>query len=675
MIPGIFLSTNTRNPSSGGSPEPPDPPLIPNFVTSRASAGIPFTNVANDWQGRMVFAHLADGTWFAVWKEGVDHSDYNGATSITNGCFFSADFSVRSDNNKDFDGNPIVGFPLDATLVTADTGFVDYNIIRCPNGDTVLWAQNRGVNGEVWNGVNFAIHQYRSTAAQGCKTWQYEFNVCVELGYTTNLQQARLQAFYENYVTGNTILIPMCEIPSVITNTRVRMVVSTDNMMTLAFKPDITSLGEGVGSTNETGINGVGNAIKVVIRTETSDFSVSYKRESSDLGETWGPLVDITDALGYCAVHQPHLVRLGDYYFLFGRQMASFTGGPFRKNGVWRTPISNFFDPAQTTRYALDPFYTGNGATDITTGDAGYTKGLLNPDGESFTCFGYYGQAQAATIYKYEMSFSETPSTEIFANNEFRVKNYLTGAGIRISPTREGFYASGLPGSLTPPVNGGQAIISRPYNFLATGNDFFTVGGTAPEFFVDSNGKGCAYFNGSSRMIIDANLQNTFFRAAFFIMVKIRPADGRPSATQVIFRASNVETTTTTDLVLLQYASTGIPLARYAANAVLATFQPANPIFDDGPDNPAHTLIMTVHPTDGVKLYDNNVELTSNGVDTGAMGSVDMLNFSSALPMYVGQRQASSTPTFDLGFVGWLYELIIGPGIPSSTDRANLQLL
>lgn len=284
----------------------PNAPL-PNQVTSRATF-LPFTVGGNDWQGRPTPMKMNDGNWMVVWKEGADHSDLS-SNSRFNIAFSNDEGATWTANNEYFGAVAVTGFPL--TPPTGSTAFVDCNLIKCPNGDLVIIAQNRGTNPSAWNGVNFSQHQYRST--DNGATWTYEFDFCEELGFVTVGDKAKIQGNYENMVLGSTIYIILCQIRTDLDDTRISLYKSTDNCATYTLVSHPVEYDEADPDCTESSIADLGNGIFFcVFRTQQLGQAV-WKR-SEDHGLTWGALTEFSTIIGKVGVNQPRVIRFANFF-------------------------------------------------------------------------------------------------------------------------------------------------------------------------------------------------------------------------------------------------------------------------------------------------------------------------------------------------------------------------
>jgi hypothetical protein len=634
-----------------------NPIPVPNQVTSK-TAFVPFTNVANDWQGRYYPIKLADGNWMAVWMEGTFHSDYNEANHTVNIHFSNDEGATWTDNNEYFGSVAVTGFPL--VPPTASTGFVDFCLFVCPNDDVILIAQNRGSNPGVWNNVNFSQHMYRSTDHGA--TWTYEADFCTLIGEGASAAtKAKIQGLFETMIIGTDIYVILCQIRTDLNDTRIRLYKSTDNAATWSFVSNPIEYDEVTPDCTESALAHLGNG-RIICVFRTEDLGQALWKTSEDYGLTWGAVTEFSEQLGYVGLHQPRIKAYSNFFLAMGRDNKKILNQPdaayFQRNSWWTTD-DLFATP--TNRYYLDPYYTGNGT--VSNGDAGYTRAVQKNDG-SFMFFGYYGLNSACLIYKYDVSHTNSPSTEHYSNTEFFPET-ITDTGIRLQMNRDNIRDT----SGSPTV--GLTLISDVHNTLETGTQMWAAGGTAPEFLV-ANDRGWVYFNGG-RVLSATSLQNTFFRASFSFCFWLWPDDGQPAAAGTIFRASNLTTTVIDDLVLAQHQTDGKLLIRYAANGTIVTLIPSAAVFTNGAQASPKHIACTFTSGGLIRLYVDKVLQTDDGVNTGNMSTVTMTNYSSTLAMYIGQRQTGAS-TFDLPYVGRIREFVLQPVVWDQTQINNLYL-
>lgn len=633
-------------------------PLL-NQVTSR-TAFVPFTDAANnDWQGRYYPVKLQGDTIVAIWMEGTFHSDYNSASHLTN-IHFSADGGATwTDNNEYFGGGAMADFPL--VPPDANTGFMDYNFFEAANGDLIIHAQNRGTNASAWNGVNFSIYQYRSTDRG--ENWSLDGDLAVMLGYTGAAGRASIQGELESVRIGNSTYITYCEIgpDNNLNDTKIRLARTDDNAANWVNVNDIVAYDESDPDCTESSLSYLG-AGRMFFVFRTQDLASGSYKICEDFGATCGALTTFEDELDYVGIHQPHIDDYSNFTIAMGRDNKKIIDDPgaaiFERNSFWIT--SDFFNTVSRRQY-LDPFYTGDG--NANNGDAGYTR-AVPIDNDNYLFFGYYGtNSGPSLIYKYEVSHTPTPSNEQYSNLTFFPET-LTSTGIRLQWNRDNCAVSPVA---VPAV--GIGVISRSHNYLTTGSNAFFNGGNAPELVIENN-EGWAYFDGSGHVLSGSSLQNTFFQNSFSYGFWADPSDGQPAAVQVFFRASNLTSTTNDDLVVCQLQTTGALLVRYAADGTLCTFITGSPVFTDG-DGVAHHIAVTMEEGVGLTVYVDGVSVASDGVNTGAIGSVNMNNYSSTLDMYWARRQTGAS-TFDLGYIGKMREFVLQPILWTSGNVASI---
>jgi hypothetical protein len=625
---------------------------VPNQVTSK-TAFVPFTDAGNDWQGRYYPIKMADGNWMAVWLEGTFHSDYNSATHTVNIHFSNDEGVTWTDNNEYFGAVAVTGFPL-VPPGGSGTGFVDFCLFVAPNDDVILIAQNRGSNPGVWNNVNFTQHQYRSTDHGA--TWAYEADFCTLIGEGASAAtKAKIQGLFETMIIGTDVYCILCQIRTDLDDTRIRIYKTTDNAATWSFVSNPIEYDEVTPDCTESALAHLVNW-KVIFVFRTQDLGQALWKLSFDYALTWGAVTEFSEQLGYVGLHQPRIKAYSNFFLAMGRDNKKILGDPsayyFQRNSWWTTD-DLFATP--TNRYYLDSFYVGNGT--LNDGDSGYTRAVQKNDG-SFMFFGYYGHNDDALIYKFDVSHTNSPSTEQYSNTAFFPET-ITATGVRLQMNRDN---SEVPSGVA---------VTRSHNSLSTGSIAFLNAGTSPEFQV-ANDKGWYFFN-SSRIVSSTSIANTFFRASFSFGFWLWPDDGQPAAAQSVFRCSNLTTTTTDDTVRFQLSTDGKVLVSYAANGTNTNLVPASAIFANGAvATPVH-IACTFTSGGIIRLYVDGTLQADDGVSTGSMAAITMTNFSTTNPMYWGMRQTGAS-TFDLPYIGRLREFVIQPVVWSAGDITNLML-
>lgn len=634
----------------------PNVPL-PNQVTSRATF-LPFTDGANTWQGRFTPIEMANGNWMGVWVEGTNHSDYNGATQKFNIAFSNDEGATWTANNTKIGGGAVTGFPL--VPPTASTGFVDCALIKCPNGDLVIIAQNRGSNPTVWNAVNFSQHQYRST--DNGETWVYEYDFCDHIGENTTALRAKIQGLYETMVVGSTVYLILCQIRTNLDDTRLRLYKSTDNCATWSFVSNPVEYDEADPDCTESSIADLGNGIFFCV-FRTQDLSTAVWKRSDDFGLTWGALTDFGPIAGYVGVHQPRVLRLANFFLLMGRDYKYVPGDPnsalHSRSAFWTT-TDLFATPCR--RQYLDPFYAGAGLVPPNNGDSGYTKGLFKADG-SFVFFGYWGTATTARIYKYDASHTSSPSTEHYSNTNF-FPDTITPNGVRLQLNRDNITASPSAPSF------GIAIISRAHNTLATDAVVWTPQATANIELEIIDDIGWATTSDGHFLSV-GTLPNLIFKNSFSVGWWLMPDDGQPAVTNVLLWNNSNTTSTLADGVMVQITTTGLVLARYAENSVLRTLLTSSSMFANGAITTPRHLGITFTSGDKIRVYFDGVLQSDDGVNTGSLVGITMANYNSSNGVLMGRRQTGAS-TYDLPYVGKVREFIMQPVVWTQPQIASI---
>jgi hypothetical protein len=631
---------------------------LPNQVTSK-TAFVPFTDAgANDWQGRYYTIQTAAGYWMAVWVEGTNHSDYNSASHYVNIHFSNDEGATWSDNNEYIGGAAITGFPL-VPPGGSSTGFVDFTIIRCPNDDLVIIAQDRGSNPSVWNTVNFSQHQYRST--DDGQTWAYEFDYCNHIGFTTTAQKAKIQGLFENMVVGSTVYITHCEIRTDLDDTRISLYKSEDNCANWSLVSHPLEFDELSPDGTASAIAHLGNGRFICI-FRTQDLGSGYMKTSDDSGLTWNAVEDFGAQLGYVGIHDPKVKSYSNFFLLYGRDCKKILNDPdsafFMRNAWWTT--TDLFETSAERHY-LDPFYAGDGT--LNGGDAGYVRAMQKSDG-SFLFFGYYGDNFEALIYKYDVSHTAAPSTEHYSNIEFFPET-ITSNGIRLQLNRDNIRHS----PSTPSV--GIAILNRAHNTLNTGDKVWPPSGTTPIELVIQDDRGWGYFVDCA-LVSATTDPNLLLDGSFSVAFWLQPNDGNPAATNAIVWCNSAANTTLADGILISLTTAGKILARYAESAALYTGLTDAAVFADGTVAARH-IAITFTSGDFIRIYIDGTLVTLDATSNGNMAAANMANFSSTRPIYLGARNISGA-SFDLPYIGKLREFIIQPVVWDATQIGNIML-
>lgn len=626
---------------------------VPNQVTGR-TVHVPFTDGANDWQGRYFPVKLRNGNIVAVWIECNQHSDLTDV--LVNIHHSDDDGATWSDNNEDLTGSPITGFPLDAG---ADV-YGDPQLILCPNDDLLLIMARGGTYPGSWNGASLTTEQWRST--DDGVTWAFDQDFSDAVG----IDNDNVHAVYQNMIIGDRVYIIFCEVRTDINDTRIRLFKSDDNGATWDFVSNPVEYDEASPDVTESSVANLGgNRWQFIFRTQNLGNAVA--KETLNGGTSYTSLVDFSPNIGYVGIHQPQVKAQTDFFIISGRDNKG-NNSYHARNGFW-TSATLFTTPSR--RQWLDPYYEGIAGNDDNDGDSGYSKFILKDDG-SFMFFGYYGDNFAARIYRYDVSNTPTASNEQYNNtplNGFDVST-ITTAGVRLQMNRDNVYAP------TPTLTLPQVVtrFHQDNNFVTTPAVWVGAGSPAPEFTVENN-EGWAILNATSsterihsnETALGADLVNNTFTVSFWL----RPDDGQPTATERIF--SIVKTNSTSlpnDACFIQLNTNGTMTFRYAEDnaAISSTFATNAAVFPNGATTAKH-ITWTV-TSGGIQLvYVDGVSVANDGVNTGSMVGINMANFTNATNILIGVR--GNGVNFDLPYHGLIREFTVLKDIATNSTQVG----
>lgn len=322
------------------------------------------TSASGDWIGRPSI--IDDGSkWIMTYRAASQHSyDATGRVHIR----FSTDQgNTWTAEDTYTDSNPVSGAPF------AGDGTNDINcpvVIKAPNGNLLLCATEQEA---VYTVSSFSI--WRST--DGGASWT-DLGVKSTDGGIDDAIIIGTDIYIVTYTEDDTN--PPNGSKSVLLK-------STDNGGTWTKVCDITTWEADNVNVDESSIcNPSGNILIVIMRSRGATER-TYLRISTDLGATWGSVINLTDQLG--VILRPRLRIFTDEpnrIYLVGCDYDSGTGDIFtivsysNNNGTtWNTPST------------LEP---------ITQVDAGYAD-ILKRTNDLLYIVSYRGTNDAATIWEY----------------------------------------------------------------------------------------------------------------------------------------------------------------------------------------------------------------------------------------------------------------------------------
>lgn len=315
-------------------------------------------SAGTDWAGRNVTAHIGSTVIWAYRQAGTHLYD---AASVIHIHFSTDNGATWSAVDTFTNGNAVTGAPFNGHS-TNDTA--EPLLIVCPNGDILLHVGEKNSSQD-----SVGTWQYRST--NGGAAWSDEGQINSDADFTGG---------QDHVVIGSDIYITTVS-DAWASPTAAKLYKSSDNGTTWTVVSTIASTSD---NASETGIAYLGSNTFVCILRDTLNAK-TYKRVSTDLGQTWGTLTDVTAALG--VLQRARLRIYADEpsrIYMWGRDYHS-TGH--------RTAIY-FSDDAAATWSA--PFF----ANENSYSDCGYADMIRLPD-HSFRMLNYEGAQAAANIVEY----------------------------------------------------------------------------------------------------------------------------------------------------------------------------------------------------------------------------------------------------------------------------------
>lgn len=351
-----------------------------------------------DWWGRAsIVRRSTDGVLVLAYQRATHHgindgdgihvrmSDDNGAT--------------WSDEDEDEAGNPISGTPVLPTVSAGEDAGEPW-MIEAPNGNLLMfmWRVDYGVTvGGTW----------MSESADGGDTWSTPTGPLAFEGFgATSSTHLRTFMTDDGFVAGNTIYAAArIYIDVALTGSNMVFVMSDDNgatwsrvSNTIASTTDVPT--EGI---IEAGVERIGTSrIITMLRDHPSNSVKSWQRESTDMGVTWGSLVDVTSTVGIAGRQRvytrAHLKGETGWWndpvlLMVGYEHQTPGSSQDRRNAVW---VSRDRGATWTT-----PFYI-----DVEVEDAGYGDMFYDADNDQWVVVTYQGTLTAASLKQYRLTIA-----------------------------------------------------------------------------------------------------------------------------------------------------------------------------------------------------------------------------------------------------------------------------
>lgn len=337
----------------------------------------------SDWYGRPSILDRGDGVWVMIYREAATHMpDPDAVFHIR----FSDDEGATwtADDTK-LTGGAVIHFPISGN--SSSDALADGLLMQAPNGDLLCHVSSNEVD-EGDNPVGrLGTRQYRST--NGGLVWANDGQI--ETDETTDDEFLGAQDYFMNgsdvYITAfiDTDADYASPYKSVLYK-------STNNGNSWSKVSDITSTAE---KTNEAGIAYVGGSTIVSVIRDDLDTK-TYERISTDMGASWGSLLDKTSQLS--VFQHPVIVDYSGKLFLIGRD---------RIAADERYTVAYYSDDDGTTW--LGKYYPDDTNYD----DSGYCDLVRRSNGDLYV-LSYAGTTTDADIMEYIFAFK----IKTFAGND-----------------------------------------------------------------------------------------------------------------------------------------------------------------------------------------------------------------------------------------------------------------
>src|SRR5690606_16918197 len=282
--------------AGGGAPAP----ATPNSVSGRAIAASSTTGT-NDWRGRPQILKLSSGIWLRLFREATNHT-LNGE-GLININFSDDQGETWTANNKFIDGEDVTGFPYTANVADA-TATGDFQAFECANGDICIVTHERDAEVELASWKSFGL--LRSTDGGASFTYEKDLgDTLVNEGHVAD--KTHIWACYDHFFFNGENYFTVSEHNGDLTDVRVHLYRTSDfNTITWISTPVTFNDGENPSPIPlwEYGVARLSDGSILLIGRNTLR---TFRLVSTDSGQTWGPITEITFALGLYGCHQPRI--------------------------------------------------------------------------------------------------------------------------------------------------------------------------------------------------------------------------------------------------------------------------------------------------------------------------------------------------------------------------------
>lgn len=341
------------------------------------------------WMGRAAIKKLTGGIVVLIYREGVTHSETTGGKLHIK---FSPNYgSTWTAEDTDLQGNAVSGFPMQPPEALAGEGPGEPWIYIAPNGNLILhfWQIDYNVSG---GGT------WQSISSDHGKTWSTPTQVIFadatnnDYVFTTD----------DDFVLNGIIYAATRErknINPALEGEKNIFIKSTDNGETWEYVAEITDWVNY--PTKEVGLEYVGNnTVVALLKAVDNDFT--YYSKSTDLGETWSAISDITGTVGVTARHRIYtrsrLKGAWNYYddpvlFAVCYENQDPPNSPGRRNCLLYSK-----DKGDTW---IGPVYL-----DVEYNDGGYGDMFYNPITDEYVVITYRGTLLDSDLVQYNFKIT-----------------------------------------------------------------------------------------------------------------------------------------------------------------------------------------------------------------------------------------------------------------------------
>lgn len=377
---------------------PPDPGETLS-VTVESTTTLVTGNIAGeqggtnkDWHGR-ASAIVQGGIVILFYRSGTAHNVNDGALHV----IFSDDYGATwTAEDTKLGGGAVTGFPMNPSTLNSGEDAGEPWAIIAPSGDILLF---------MWRVDYFVSNNgtWMSRSSDGGETWTTSAGpIQWDWFDATASTHNRTFATCDGFVLGTDLYIG-ARIHTSVAQSAAQYVLmkSADDGATWERVEYIMRSTESSGGAYEAGIERIGTNTIIAMLRDTNALK-SYKRVSTDLGATWGSLIDMTASVGIAARQRVYSVdrlqgnadpHLDTRLIMTGFELQTPGSSLGRRNAVWISLDSGASWSA--------PFYL-----DTQTDDGGYGDIFWDATNDEYVVVSYTGTLSAASLKQYRLTIT-----------------------------------------------------------------------------------------------------------------------------------------------------------------------------------------------------------------------------------------------------------------------------